>query len=162
MYNGFCTPIKIVRPRQWLCQKLELGDQDFSDWWKGHVVIERLSDDIFLVVISCLGEKSAWSTKIGKRTYINTMLGKATTNEAGLVVLLLPRKFLSFQPIFCNRDNFQVLKLDYVICHMVSRLTNLVMSWSQGWPGMQGIALYVSLGWQLYKYNISWLNSKAR
>ena len=25
-----------------------------------------------------------------------------------------------------------VLKLDYVICHMVSRLTNLVMSWSQG------------------------------
>ena len=27
---------------------------------------------------------------------------------------------------------------------MVSRLTNLVMSWSQGWPGMQGMALYVS------------------
>ena len=25
-----------------------------------------------------------------------------------------------------------LLKLDYVICHMVSRLTNLVMSWSQG------------------------------
>ena len=25
-----------------------------------------------------------------------------------------------------------VLELDYVICHMVSRLTNLVMSWSQG------------------------------
>jgi hypothetical protein len=25
-----------------------------------------------------------------------------------------------------------VLDLDYVICHMVSRLTNLVMSWSQG------------------------------
>ena len=24
-----------------------------------------------------------------------------------------------------------VLKLDYVICHMVSRLTNLVMLWSQ-------------------------------
>ena len=39
---------------------------------------------------------------------------------------------------------YMVLKLDYVICHMVSRLTNLVMSWSQGWPGMQGMALYVS------------------
>ena len=26
----------------------------------------------------------------------------------------------------------KLLKLDYVICHMVSRLTNLVMSWSQG------------------------------
>ena len=38
----------------------------------------------------------------------------------------------------------KVLELDYVICHMVSRLTNLVMSWSQGWPGMQGMALYVS------------------
>ena len=25
-----------------------------------------------------------------------------------------------------------VLELDYVICHMVSRLANLVMSWSQG------------------------------
>ena len=25
-----------------------------------------------------------------------------------------------------------MLELDYVICHMVSRLTNLVMSWSQG------------------------------
>jgi len=25
-----------------------------------------------------------------------------------------------------------LLDLDYVICHMVSRLTNLVMSWSQG------------------------------
>ena len=37
-----------------------------------------------------------------------------------------------------------LLELDYVICHMVSRLTNLVMSWSQGGPGMQGMALYVS------------------
>ena len=36
-----------------------------------------------------------------------------------------------------------VLELDYVICHMVSKLTNLVMSWSQDWPGMQGMALYV-------------------
>ena len=26
----------------------------------------------------------------------------------------------------------ELLELDYVICHMVSRLTNLVMSWSQG------------------------------
>ena len=34
-----------------------------------------------------------------------------------------------------------LLELDYVICHMVSRLTNLVMSWSQGWSGMQGMAL---------------------
>ena len=39
---------------------------------------------------------------------------------------------------------FCLLELNYVICHMVSRLTNLVMSWSQGWPGMQGMALYVS------------------
>ena len=37
-----------------------------------------------------------------------------------------------------------LLELDYIICHMVSRLTNLVMSWSQGWPGMQGMTLYVS------------------
>ena len=29
-------------------------------------------------------------------------------------------------------SNMGLLKLDYVICHMVSRLTNLVMSWSQG------------------------------
>ena len=30
------------------------------------------------------------------------------------------------------RAAYHVLELDYVICHMVSRLTNLVMSWSQG------------------------------
>ena len=60
-----------------------------------------------------------------------------------------------------------MLKLDYVICHMVSRLTNLVMSGHRidlacrEWHCMC-LALYVSLGWQLHKYNISWLNSKAR
>ena len=31
-----------------------------------------------------------------------------------------------------DERNHKLLKLDYVICHMVSRLTNLVMSWSQG------------------------------
>jgi hypothetical protein len=61
-----------------------------------------------------------------------------------------------------------LLDLDYVICHMVSRSTNLVMSRSQEliWhAGNSTICVwhYKCLwDWQIHKYNISWLNSKAR
>ena len=45
-------------------------------------------------------------------------------------------KFLAIQKLYSifltNLDTQNLLELDYVICHMVSRLTNLVMSWSQG------------------------------
>ena len=58
----------------------------------------------------------------------------------------------------------KVLELDYVICHIVSRLTNLVMSWSQDWPGMQGMVgtsmITIGNNWcdnrSLAKYRTVW------
>ena len=40
-------------------------------------------------------------------------------------------QFVYAEGVQANTETMMLLKLDYVICHMVSRLTNLVMSWSQ-------------------------------
>ena len=47
----------------------------------------------------------------------------------------------------CDSDSELLLELDYVICHMVDLAC-------REWHCMC-LALYVSLGWQLHKYNIS-------
>ena len=47
-------------------------------------------------------------------------------NDGGMVVEIIEvNKFALGWPIY---RHWPMLKLDYIICHMVSRLTNLVMS----------------------------------
>ena len=49
-----------------------------------------------------------------------------------LVITTLLKVFRGVVVLSGKCSECKMLELDYVICHMVSRLTNLVMSWSQG------------------------------